>query len=358
MPADTAFLLVSFGGPEGPDDVMPFLRNVTAGRSVPDRRLAEVAKHYYEFGGVSPINAQCRDLLATLEQDFARNGVNLPLYWGNRNWTPYLADTMRAMAADGVRRAVAFATSAYSSYSSCRQYLDNIDQARAQAGPGAPAVIKIPPYYRHPGFIGAFTDATAQALACLPADLADRADLVFTAHSIPESMAVSSGPARAGPAYPAQLAEVAGLVAAAVGRTSWRLAYQSRSGPPSVPWLGPDICDCLTELAKGGSPAVVVIPIGFVSDHMEVIFDLDLEAARTARELGLPMARAATPGTHPMFVAMISALVRDFAAGKTGEAAMALGPDEALLCRQMCCGSGEDRSAGFLGGFPADSADA
>jgi len=350
MPSDTSFLLVSFGGPEGRDDVMPFLRNVTAGRGVPDHRLAEVAEHYYEFGGVSPINAQCRDLLAAIEQDFARNGIDLPLYWGNRNWTPYLADTMRAMAADGVRQAVAFATSAYSSYSSCRQYLDNIDQARAQAGPDAPAVIKIPPYYRHPGFIGAFTDAAAKAIASLPAGLADRADLVFTAHSIPESMGASSGSAGAGHAYPAQLTEVAELVAAGVGRTSWRLAYQSRSGPPSVPWLGPDICDCLTELAKGGSAAVVVIPIGFVSDHMEVMFDLDVEAARTARELGLPMARAATPGTHPAFVAMISALVKDFEAGQMGDAALALGPGEALLCRQLCCGSGEDRSAGFLRG--------
>lgn len=359
MRADTAFLLVSFGGPEGRDDVMPFLRNVTAGRGVPDRRLADVAEHYYEFGGVSPINAQCRGLLAAVKQDFVRNGIDLPLYWGNRNWTPYLADTLRAMAADGIRRAVAFATSAYSSYSSCRQYLDNIDQARAQAGPDAPAVIKIPPYYRHPAFIGSFTDATARALASLPADLADRADLIFTAHSIPESMAASSGPAGAGHAYPAQLAEAAGLVSAGLGRTSWRLAYQSRSGPPSVPWLGPDIRDCIAELAKAGSAAAVVIPIGFVSDHMEVIFDLDVEAARTARELGVAMARADTPATDPRFVAMISALTRDFAADQIGEGARALGPGEALLCRDLCCGSGEDRSAAFLcDSFPRGGADA
>ena len=350
MPADTAFLLVSFGGPEGRDDVMPFLRNVTAGRGVPDHRLAEVAEHYYEFGGVSPINAQCRDLLAAIEQDFARNGIDLPLYWGNRNWTPHLVDTMRAMAADGVKRAIAFATSAYSSYSSCRQYLDNIDQARAQIGPGAPAVIKIPPYFRHPGFIGSFTDAAARALASQPGGIADQADLVFTAHSIPESMAASSGSVGSGHAYPAQLAEVAGLVAAGLGRSSWRLAYQSRSGPPSVPWLGPDIGDCITGLAKAGSAAVVVIPIGFVSDHMEVIFDLDIEVARTARELGLPMARAATPGTDPAFVAMVSALVKDFAAERMGEAALALGPGEALLCRELCCGRGDDRSAAFLSG--------
>ena len=354
MPGDSAFLLVSFGGPEGRDDVMPFLRNVTAGRGVPDRRLAQVAEHYYEFGGVSPINAQCRALLDAIEKDFARNGIDLPLYWGNRNWTPYLTDTMRAMAADGVKRAIAFATSAYSSYSSCRQYLDNIDQARAEAGAGAPAVIKIPPYYRHRGFIGSFTDATARALASLPAGLADRADLVFTAHSIPESMAASSGPASVGNTYQAQLAEVAGLVAAGLGRADWRLAYQSRSGPPSVPWLGPDVSDCIAELAKAGSQAVVVVPIGFVSDHMEVMFDLDVEAARTARELGLLMARAATPGIDPRFVAMISELVKDFAAGQAGQAGQELGPGARLLCRELCCGSGGDRSASSLVGGTSD----
>src|SRR5215469_4247595 len=203
MPGDTAFLLVSFGGPEGRDDVMPFLRNVTAGRGVPDHRLAQVAGHYYEFGGVSPINAQCRALLTAIEKEFAHDGIDLPLYWGNRNWTPYLSDTMRAMAADGVKRVIAFATSAYSSYSGCRQYLDDIDQARAQAaeaGGDAPAVVKIPPYYRHPGFIRSFTDAAARALASLTSDLANRADLVFTAHSIPESMAASSGQAGVGSA--------------------------------------------------------------------------------------------------------------------------------------------------------------
>ncbi|HET9897328.1 MAG TPA: ferrochelatase [Streptosporangiaceae bacterium] len=357
MPRDTAFLLVSFGGPESPDDVMPFLRHVTARRGVPDDRLAKVAEHYYLFGGVSPINGQCRDLLDALAKDFAASGMDLPLYWGNRNWTPFLTDTMRAMAADGIKRAIAFATSAYSSFSSCRQYLDDIDRARAVvlAGEGAavppataPEVIKIPPYYRHPAFIASFADSVSRAIGTLPADLADRAELIFTAHSIPDSMAATSGPAGVGGAYPAQLAEAAALVAASAGRTSWRMAYQSRSGPPSVPWLRPDVNDCLRDAARAGAPAVVVVPIGFVSDHMEVIYDLDVEAARTAGELGLPMARAATPGTGARFVAMISALVRDYAAGVAGEAARALGRDAGSLCGELCCGSGEDRSARWM----------
>jgi protoporphyrin/coproporphyrin ferrochelatase len=224
MPRDTAFLLVSFGGPEGRDDVLPFLRNVTARRGVPDERLAAVAEHYYEFGGVSPINGQCRDLLEAVEKDFSASGLDLPLYWGNRNWKPFLADTLRTMAADGITRAVAFATSAYSSYSSCRQYLDDIDRARAVVGDSAPVVAKIPPYYRHPAFAASFADSTARALASLPASAAGAAELIFTAHSIPDSMASSSGPAGAGGAYAAQLAEVATLVATQLGRSRWRLA--------------------------------------------------------------------------------------------------------------------------------------
>ncbi|HET7012804.1 MAG TPA: ferrochelatase [Streptosporangiaceae bacterium] len=346
MPRRNAFLLVSFGGPEGPDDVMPFLRNVTAGRGVPDERLAKVAEHYYEFGGISPINAQCRELLAAIEKDFAAVGLDLPVYWGNRNWQPYLADTMAAMANHGVERVIALATSAYSSFSSCRQYLDDIDRARAAVGPDAPEVIKIPPYYRHPGFIGSFIDATLAAIGTLPAEVCDGAELIFTAHSIPASMANASGPA--GGAYAAQLAVVAEAVTTGLRRASWRLAYQSRSGPPSVPWLEPDVNDCLEEVAAGGASAAVVVPIGFVSDHMEIKFDLDTEAAQTAARLGLPLARAATPGTAPRFVSMISALVGEFAAGQAGPAAQALGPGAALFCRAGCCGSDLDRSAGLL----------
>jgi protoporphyrin/coproporphyrin ferrochelatase len=335
MATDAAFLLVSFGGPEGPDDVMPFLRNVTAGRDVPDERLAEVAAHYYLFGGVSPINAQCRELVSAIEKDFASSGIDLPVYWGNRNWRPHVAETMQAMADDGVSTAIAFVTSAYSSLSSCRQYLDDIARARALVGEKAPLVTKIPPYYRHEAFITSFTDAAARAMGSLPDEVRPGAELVFTAHSIPESMAAASGPH--GGAYQAQLAEVAGLVAAGLGARRWRLAYQSRSGPPAVPWLGPDINDCLTDLARAGAPAVVVVPIGFVSDHMEVVFDLDVEAARTASDLGLPMTRATTPATDPRFVAMISSLVSDFAATGGAHAAVALGPGTGTFCGQHCC---------------------
>jgi len=318
MPAYDAFLLVSFGGPEGPDDVMPFLENVTRGRGVPPERLASVAGHYYAFGGVSPINQQCRDLLAAVRADFSAAGLPLPVYWGNRNWTPYLTDTVRAMADDGVRRAVAFVTSAYSSYSSCRQYLDDIERARAAAGPGAPRIDKIRRFFRHPGFIEPFAASTRAALATLPLDLRDDAHLVFTAHSIPVAMAEASGPGQGkgeetGGRYVAELTEAARLIAERTADHGhpWTLAYQSRSGPPSQPWLEPDVCDHLEELAKSGTKAVVVIPAGFVSDHMEVRHDLDVEAAQRAESLGLAFARAATPGTHPRFAAMVTELVRE-----------------------------------------------
>src|SRR5258707_1505381 len=260
MATDAAFLLVSFGGPEGPDDVMPFLRNVTAGRDVPEDRLAEVAEHYYLFGGVSPINERCRDLVRAIEKDFAASGIGLPVYWGNRNWRPYLAETMQAMADDGVRTAIAFATSAYSSFSSCRQYLDDIARARAMVGEKAAQVTKIPPYYRHEAFIASFADAAAQAVESLPEELRAGAELVFTAHSIPESMAAASGPR--GTAYQAQLAEAAGVVAAGLGKASWRLAYQSRSGPPAGPWLRPDLNACLSGPPQARAARGVVGPHG------------------------------------------------------------------------------------------------
>jgi ferrochelatase len=341
MPDYDAFLLVSFGGPEGPDDVLPFLRNVTRGRGIPEARLADVAGHYQSFGGVSPINQQCRDLLAAAAKEFAGAGLDLPLYWGNRNWDPYLADTVAVMAADGVRRAIAFVTSAYGSYSSCRQYLDDIEAARAQAGPGAPEIDKIRHYFNHPGFIEPFADATLAAIGRLPAPAAAGAHLVFTAHSVPVSMAAASGPA--GGLYEAQLTEAARLirerVAAAEGHERpWRLVYQSRSGPPSVPWLEPDVGDHLTGLARAGAPGAVLVPAGFVSDHLEVVYDLDTEAAATARELGLPVARAATPGTDPRFVTMIADLVRERITGRPGGALGSMGAATGR-CPGSCCPS-------------------
>jgi ferrochelatase len=311
MPAYDAFLLVSFGGPEGPGEVMPFLENVTRGRGIPPERLASVAEHYYAVGGVSPINQQCRDLLAAVHADFSASGLELPVYWGNRNWTPYLTDTVRAMADDGVKRAVALVTSAYSSYSSCRQYLDDIEQARAAVGPNAPRIDKIRRFFNHPGFIEPFAESTRAALATLPADLRDDAHLVFTAHSIPAVMAEASGPGGRH-RYVAELTEAARLIAERAGTTHpHTLAYQSRSGPPSQPWLEPDVCDHLGDLAKSGTKAVVVIPVGFVSDHMEVRHDLDVEAAHSADSLGLAFARAATPGSHPRLASMITELVTE-----------------------------------------------
>jgi ferrochelatase len=341
MPAYDAFLLVSFGGPEGPDDVIPFLENVTRGRGIPRERLAGVAEHYYAFGGVSPINQQCRDLLAAVREDFAAADLSLPAYWGNRNWAPYLADTVRAMAKDGVRHAVAFVTSAYSSYSSCRQYLDDIERARAAVGPGAPRIDKIRRFFNHPGFIEPFADHARIALATLPAEVRDEAHLVFTAHSVPVATADSSGP-RPGGRYPAELNEAARLVAERVddGRHPWSLAYQSRSGPPSQRWLEPDVRDHLGDLAKSGTEAVVVIPVGFVSDHMEVRHDLDIEAAQTADSLGLAFARAATPSTDPRFASMITELVRERLARPGTGAVAALGgmgvPTQ--TCPADCCG--------------------
>ncbi|MET8140561.1 ferrochelatase [Sphaerisporangium sp. NPDC005288] len=293
-----ALLIVSFGGPEKPEDVMPFLENVVRGRGVPRERLLEVEAHYQGFGGVSPINQQCRDLIEALRPE-----VDLPIYWGNRNWHPFLRDTLGKMAADGVTRAAAFITAAYSSYSSCRQYLDDIARARAEV-PGAPEIVRLRHYYDHPGFIAAMTDHTREAVERLPQEHRDAARLVFTAHSIPVSMAASSGPS--GGAYEAQLRAAAALVA---GDRPWDLVWQSRSGPPQVPWLEPDVCDHLAALHEGGTSAVVLVPIGFVSDHMEVVYDLDTEAAAVARDLGMHLTRAATAGTHPRFVSMVRELL-------------------------------------------------
>ncbi len=296
-----AVIVVSFGGPEGPDDVLPFLENVTRGRGVPPERLQFVAKQYDALGGVSPINGQNRALVAALDAELVRAGHSLPVYWGNRNWHPFLPDVVRQMRDDGVERALAFVTSGFSSYSSCRQYLENIEAAREEVGPGAPAIDKIRQYYDHPGYVGPFARSLAVTLETVPAG----SHVVCTAHSLPVTMAEVSD-------YVAQLHETERLVVdRGAPRHPHSLAYTSRSGPPTQPWLEPDIGVHLDTLAAAGVPGVVVAPIGFVSDHMEVIQDLDTVAAARAKALGLPFARVATPGTDPEFVAMIRELVEE-----------------------------------------------
>ncbi|MEO3743175.1 ferrochelatase [Plantactinospora sp. B5E13] len=303
-----AVVLISFGGPERPDDVLPFLQNVTRGRNVPPERLAEVAEHYRHFGGVSPINQQNRDLLAAIRADFAAHGLDLPVYWGNRNWHPMLADTVAQLRDDGIRSALGFVTSAYAGYSSCRQYLEDIAAARAAVGPDAPRIDKLRQYWDHPGFVEPHADAVRTALATLDPARRITTRLVFTAHSIPVSMAASAGPE--GGRYEAQLRETAALVAAAAAPDlGYDLVWQSRSGPPQVPWLEPDINDHLRNLVAEGVTSVVVSPIGFVSDHLEVVWDLDTEAADTAKQLGMDFVRAGTPGTDPRFVTMVRELV-------------------------------------------------
>ncbi|HYG81381.1 MAG TPA: ferrochelatase [Pyrinomonadaceae bacterium] len=297
-----AILLVSFGGPEGVNDVMPFLENVLRGRNVPPERMRAVARHYELFGGVSPINAQNRKLIAALEKELEENGPRLPVYWGNRNWHPMLADTLRKMAQDGVRSSLAFFTSAYSSYSGCRQYRENIESAQREVGPAAPHVEKLRAFYNHPGFVGPNVLNVRAALEEIPEARRGRARIAFTAHSIPLSMA-------AGCDYEAQLLETCRLVAEGAGHDRWRLVFQSRSGPPSQPWLEPDILDYLRALKEAGTEDVVVAPVGFISDHMEVLYDLDTEARALCRQLDLNMVRAATVGAHPAFVKMIRELV-------------------------------------------------
>ncbi|GAA1542695.1 ferrochelatase [Nocardioides humi] len=320
-----ALLLVSFGGPEQPEDVVPFLENVTRGRGIPRERLEVVGEHYFLFGGRSPINDQNRVLIAAVEKELADHGLDVPVYWGNRNWAPYLADTVAQMAADGVRRALCLVTSAYSSWSSCRQYLDNLAAATAAVPDGlaAPRLDKIRAYYNHPGFVAANVDGVLAALADLPDDVRDEARLVFVTHSIPISMSDDSGPE--GGAYVAQHLDVAAVVAARVAAATGverphELVYCSRSGAPHVPWLEPDVNDRLEELAAEGTAAVVLIPVGFVSDHMEVVYDLDTEALATAERLGLPARRAASAGTHPAFVTAVRELVLERAAAERGEA--------------------------------------
>ena len=297
-----ALLVVSFGGPEGMPEVMPFLENVLRGKNVPAERMQAVAHHYELFGGVSPINEQNRQLIAALREELAVNGPQLPIYWGNRNWHPLLADTLREMAHDGIKHALAFFTSAYSSYSGCRQYRENIERAQIEVGAAAPRVDKLRAFYNHPGFIEPNVENIRAALAEFPVESRASTEIAFTAHSIPQSMAEGSD-------YHAQLLETCRLIAHSLRHERWRLVFQSRSGPPTQPWLEPDICDYLSTLKDGGAQQVVIAPVGFISDHMEVLYDLDTEARALSDKLDLKMVRAATVGTHPTFVKMIRELM-------------------------------------------------
>jgi protoporphyrin/coproporphyrin ferrochelatase len=317
-----AVLLVSFGGPEQPEEVLPFLERVTRGRGIPRERLAEVGEHYLMFGGRSPINDQCRRLLAALKDELTARGLAVPLFWGNRNSPPFLDDEVRAIEAAGLRRVLTVVTSAYPSYSSCRQYRENLYDA---ASGTAVQIDRIRHYADHPGFVAAAVDATTDALGRLGA-AAEGARLVFVTHSIPVRMAVTAGPEPRSSTgayvdwHAAVAAEVTRQVSAALGRPfDHDLVYCSRSGPESQPWLEPDVNDHLRALPSAGVTAVVLVPIGFVSDHMEVIFDLDAEAAATAAELGLACERAATAGVHPAFVAGLVDLMLERAAVARGE---------------------------------------
>jgi ferrochelatase len=297
-----AILLVSFGGPEGKRDVMPFLENVLRGKNVPPERMQNVARHYDLFDGISPINEQNRKLIAALKDELKAKGPDLPIYWGNRNWHPMMSEAIRQMTNDGIRHALAFFTSAYSSYSGCRQYLENIEHARTEVGSKAPGVEKLRAYYNHPGFIQPNVENLRRALDNLPDARRTNAQIAFTAHSIPLTMAMACD-------YEEQLLETCRLVALGAGHDKWKLVFQSRSGPPTQHWLEPDISNYLSELKETGKTDVVVAPIGFVSDHMEVLYDLDTVARVHAEKIGLNLIRAATVGTHPLFVSMIRELI-------------------------------------------------
>ena len=292
-----ALLLLSFGGPEGPEEVMPFLENVTRGRGIPRERLESVAEHYYHFGGVSPINGINRALIEQIRAELAARGEDLPVYFGNRNSEPFVEDTVAAMKADGIGRAAVFSTSAWGGYSGCAQYQGDITRARDAVGDGAPELVKLRQYFDHPLLVEMFADAIADAAATLPESLRAKARLVFTAHSIPLRAENRCGPGL----YERQVRHTSSLVAAAAGYGEYDVVWQSRSGPPQVPWLEPDVGDHLTALAESGTEAVIVCPVGFVADHIEVIWDLDSELAEQANELGVALARATTPNSEPRF---------------------------------------------------------
>ncbi|MFJ2552554.1 ferrochelatase [Microbacterium sp. NPDC087591] len=353
-------LLAGFGGPEGQDDVIPFLRNVTRGRGIPDERLEEVSHHYRHFGGISPINGQNRVLKEALQAELSRRGIDLPVYWGNRNWTPYLEEVVVEASQHGHNTLLAFATSAYSSFSSCRQYREDFARVLEETGLGDTVTIdKIRPFYDHPGFVDAFETGVRDAIEGFLAEGVAPADIqiLFSTHSIPTADAERSG-ARdidwgEGGAYAAQHLAVAEWVMDRVRQSnpaaadvSWELVYQSRSGPASQPWLEPDVCDVIGELGDRGRKAVAVVPVGFMSDHMEVLWDLDTEAAEAAEEAGLRFIRTPTPGISPTFVAGIVDLIQERLQGTPNAErphVTAL-PGAFDVCRPGCC---ENVRAGF-----------
>ena len=326
-----AFLLVSFGGPEQPDDVLPFLKNVTAGKNIPEERLREVAEHYAPFDGKSPINEENLALVRSLVGEFNAQGISLPVYWGNRHWHPFLVETLQQMADEGIRHALAFVTSAFASYAGCRQYLEAIEDARKQVGPEAPQVDKLRLFFNHPGFIQAMAQRVKTAWQQVPENRQQAARLVFSAHSLPVSMARNC-------AYESQLHEACRLVAEELGIERWDLAYQSRSGPPSQPWLEPELGDHLVTLANSGEIGdVVLAPIGFMAEHMETVYDLDVEMAELCETLGLHLVRAGTVGNHPLFVTMIRQLVEERLTPGTPRLALgSLGPSHDV-CPPDCC---------------------
>ena len=327
-----AILIVGFGGPEGPDDVLPFLENVLRGRNVPRERMLQVAEHYHHFGGVSPINGQVRALIDTLAPELRAHGVTLPIYWGNRNWHPMLADTMRQMTDDGVRHALAVVLAAYSSYSSCRQYREDVEKARDAVGERAPVVDKMRVFYNHPDFVASNAAKVRESLDRLPEAVRGSAHVAFTAHSIPSSMAENCR-------YEAQLTETCRLVAESlgIGPDHWKLVYQSRSGRPQDPWLEPDVLDHLDDLHGRGVKAVVIDPLGFLSDHMEVMYDLDDEARKKADSLGMTMERAATVGTDPRFVGMLRELIVERVSGRAERRAIGQFDASHDVCPVDCC---------------------
>ncbi len=347
-----AVLLLSFGGPEGPEQVRPFLDNVTRGRNVPPERLDQVAEHYMHFGGVSPINRINLALIEQLRAELTGRGLDVPVYFGNRNWEPYVEDTVATMRDNGIRRAAVFATSAWSGYSSCTQYVEDIARARRAAGPDAPELVKLRPYFDHPRFVQIFADTIGAASGALTAELGAPparggpagARLVFTAHSIPVAADERLGPRL----YSRQVAYAASLVASAAGYAGYDLVWQSRSGPPQVPWLEPDVADHLAMLAEAGTMAVIICPIGFVADHIEVVWDLDYELAAQAEAAGITMVRASTPNAHPRFAQMAADLIDELRYGRAPERVS--GPDpvpgclasvDGAPCRPPHCAAGD-----------------